>query len=557
MRLRAPISLYWKLLLSTSVAITILFGFTGWLVQKHAVDTIDRMLEDEVSASLRVYETLWESRAHNLKAISRVLSSMSDVRAAFGTGDGATIRDTAGDLWARVSDSDAVFLVTDPQGRVIASLGGAAGQSVEGQLRFVDSVRSRFPDQVSGFVFLRDRLYQMSVTPVYVESSPDPVLLNVLVAGYPIDKKIADQLKLSTGGSDFVFVSGNRVLASSMSSTGERYPSVTATSELLDLNGKAIGELRILRSLERAGHEIATLRRNIFLIYLVALIAGLLLTAMLAKRIVEPVQALDRAAAEVARQNYQYRVEARGQDEIGRLGATFNSMCDSIQSARAELIRQERIATIGQLSTSIVHDLRNPLAAIYGGAEMLVDGDLPPAQVKRLAANIYRASRNIQELLQELSDISSGKTDRTELCHLREVILAGFEPIRALAETAKVTVKIRVPDDLEVPLARARMERVFSNLLVNSVQAMRAGGAVEVSARRDDHSILVDITDNGPGIPSEIRDRLFQPFVTEGKKNGLGLGLALSRQTVLNHGGDLWLAGGTSQGAHFQMRLAL
>ncbi len=78
------------------------------------------------------------------------------------------------------------------------------------------------------------------------------------------------------------------------------------------------------------------------------------------------------------------------------LGATFNSMCASVQSARQELIRQERISTIGRMASSIVHDLRNQLASIYGGAEMMVDTDLSQAQVKRVAANIYKSSRRIQ-----------------------------------------------------------------------------------------------------------------------------------------------------------------
>ena len=129
------------------------------------------------------------------------------------------------------------------------------------------------------------------------------------------------------------------------------------------------------------------------------LLAGLGLSYLLAKRIVEPIKRLDRAASDIARQNYDSRVPVESQDELGRLAATFNAMSASIREAREELIRQERIATIGRLSTSIVHDLRNPLAAIYGGSEMLVDGDLPPPQVKRLALNIYRASRHIQELL--------------------------------------------------------------------------------------------------------------------------------------------------------------
>jgi hypothetical protein len=82
------------------------------------------------------------------------------------------------------------------------------------------------------------------------------------------------------------------------------------------------------------------------------------------------------------------------------------------------LIRQERISTIGHLSSSIVHDLRNPLAAIYGGAEMLVDGNLAPAHVKRLAANIYHASQRIQRMLQDLLNVSCGKSVASEPCRL-------------------------------------------------------------------------------------------------------------------------------------------
>ena len=100
-------------------------------------------------------------------------------------------------------------------------------------------------------------------------------------------------------------------------------------------------------------------------------------TYLVARKIMQPVAELDRAAAEIAKQNYDYRINVYSQDELGALGETFQSMCESIRAAREELIRRERIATIGQLSTSIVHDLRNPLAAIYAGAEMLVDSNLP------------------------------------------------------------------------------------------------------------------------------------------------------------------------------------
>jgi two-component system, NtrC family, C4-dicarboxylate transport sensor histidine kinase DctB len=111
-----------------------------------------------------------------------------------------------------------------------------------------------------------------------------------------------------------------------------------------------------------------------------------------------------------------------------------------------------------------------------------------------------------------------------------------------------------VPDGLECPMERARMERVFSNLFENAIEAMRSGGRISIGSEANGEDILVSVEDSGPGVSPALRGRLFQPFVTVGKKNGLGLGLALSRQTLLDHGGDLWLdANGT--GARFCLRL--
>src|SRR5262249_32173862 len=151
------------------------------------------------------------------------------------------------------------------------------------------------------------------------------------------------------------------------------------------------------------------------------ILAGVGLTYLLAKRLLQPVGALDRAAAEIGEGNYGVRIPVGSDDEIGRLTVTFNSMCASLSKAREDLIRQERISTIGRLSTSIIHDLRNPLAAIYGGAEMLVDADLSEQQTRRLAGNIYRASRQVQSLLQELADVTEGRSHAREICRLREI----------------------------------------------------------------------------------------------------------------------------------------
>src|ERR1700751_380136 len=119
----SSLSLLWKILLSTSIAITILFALTGWIVQEQVGRIASASLEQEVRGSFRAYDSLWKSRAEQLASVSLVLSRMPDVRAAFSTVDRNTIQDTAGEVWERISRPGAIFMVTDPHGVVLASLG--------------------------------------------------------------------------------------------------------------------------------------------------------------------------------------------------------------------------------------------------------------------------------------------------------------------------------------------------------------------------------------------------------------------------------------------------
>jgi signal transduction histidine kinase len=218
-------------------------------------------------------------------------------------------------------------------------------------------------------------------------------------------------------------------------------------------------------------------------------------------------------------------------------------------------IWQKRISSIGWLSTSIVHDLRNPLGTVFAGAEMLMHLDPASTQAKRLAANIYRAASRMRELLTDLAAVNCGNRSTLAICRIRDVIFAALEAGLPAAEKHSVQILTDVPDDLEMPLERSRIERVFFNVITNALEAMPHGGTIRIGARKADNCVLIAVEDTGPGIPRGIRDRLFEPFVTAGKDHGLGLGLALSRQTVLDHGGDMWTE--PAPGARFVIRLPL
>jgi signal transduction histidine kinase len=566
------LSILWKILLSTSVAITAVFAVAGWFAVNSATRATSESIQHEVRDSFQAYQSLWRSRTNRLASISAILSAMSDVRAAFGTGDAATIRDTAGELWSRVSDENAFFLVTTPDGRVIASLGKLPRDPLPGELPIVHDALAHFPAQVSGFLARGERLYFIAVTPVYVQATQGTALINVLVAGYDVDSGVAARLKDDTGGSEYIFLSRGRIVAAtlppadaaavapqldrpggSIRSRSAEYAPLIA--QLAGIDGTPVGQLAILRSFDDARRQIAMLRRNISLMWVIAMIAGLALTYVTARRIVEPIKELDRAAAQVVLQNYDCQVVAESDDELGRLARTFNAMCSSIRQGREELIRSERIATIGRLAASIVHDLRNPLAAIYGGTEMLLYSQLSEDQIQRLAGNMFRASIQVQGMLQDLLDVSRGKAGQVKECNLRELVAAVSDSLAPTAETRSVGIVLQVPDRLVLALDRRRIERVFLNLMGNALDAMPEGGTLTVSAAVEADSVLVEVRDTGPGIAPEVRGRLFQPFVTARKAGGLGLGLAMARQAVVDHGGDIWARSESGRGACFCFRL--
>ena len=207
------------------------------------------------------------------------------------------------------------------------------------------------------------------------------------------------------------------------------------------------------------------------------------------------------------------------------------------------------------LFSSIVHDLRNPLTAISAGTQMLMNCKLAPAEVKRLAANMDRAAGRMRELITDIACTLRGHKSVPDICNIRQVIAAAWESAVPATENHSIEISLEVPGEIDAPFVHSRLERVFFNILTNSLEAMPDGGRIRVGAVIAGNCALIDVEDSGPGVPSSIRGRLFEPFITAGKRNGLGLGLALSRQVVQDQGGDLWYE--PAAGARFVVCLRL
>jgi two-component system sensor histidine kinase ChvG len=165
--------------------------------------------------------------------------------------------------------------------------------------------------------------------------------------------------------------------------------------------------------------------------------------------------------------------------------------------------RRADISVLESFSLSILHDLRNPLAAICTAAELLMEADDGPVSVKRLATNIFRAAGRMRELLADLNSVACGNSPMTEMCDIGEVIAAASDAASATTKNDNVQILLEVSGGIELPLIRTLIERVFFKLIANSLEAMQASGRLRIGARKAANCVLIDLEDTGPGIPIE------------------------------------------------------
>lgn len=232
-----------------------------------------------------------------------------------------------------------------------------------------------------------------------------------------------------------------------------------------------------------------------------------------------------------------------------------------------ELIASERLAALGTMAGMLVHDLRGPMTLIRGWAETLVAGDVPPLEAAARARIIVEAVDRLERMTAETLDFARG----AEKLVLRSVPL-GILLAELAAGIEQELPGLCVERDFDVPGGRRggldvdKVRRAVSNVAANARDAMGGRGRLHFSARvaagADGAPDRLEIVlgDEGPGVPAEIRERVFEPFVTLGKKRGTGLGLAVARRFVEDHGGTLELlppAAAPAKGAAFRISLPL
>jgi signal transduction histidine kinase len=281
-----------------------------------------------------------------------------------------------------------------------------------------------------------------------------------------------------------------------------------------------------------------------------ALVFGAALVWTISSTITKPLSSLVAGVRALGRSDFEFPLRKGGRDEVAELTAAFGRMRADLQMSQRELLESERLATIGRMASSISHDLRHYLSAIFSNAEFLSDSRRGSSEKQELYEEIRTAVIQMNELIDSLLEFSRTRESlRLMPAHPEEAIQAAIHSIRLRPEFRNVTIEVTSTGTRSGAYDIKRLERAFHNVFLNACEAAQGeSGMIQVHVRELADKVEIRVIDNGRGIPEDHRDKIFEPFFTHGKANGTGLGLTIAQKIVQDHRGDLRIEKTSTQG---------
>ncbi len=281
----------------------------------------------------------------------------------------------------------------------------------------------------------------------------------------------------------------------------------------------------------------------------VVVVVGFVLVGRMLARLTSPIGDLMEAAGRVAEGDYAARVAERGPREVRSLARAFNAMAMRLQANEA---------TRRNLLADVTHELRTPLTVIQGNLEGLLDGvylrdDAHLSPILEETRVLARLVDDLRMLALAESGALKLQKEPTDLAVLLSEAAASF---RAQADAAGVTLSIETASDLPLlDLDPERMRQVLSNLIANALRYTPFGGMIRVHAENGGKHVTVSVSDSGPGIPRDNLPHVFDRFYKSDESRGMGLGLAIAKQLVTAHGGEISAQSEPGRGTTIQFTL--
>ena len=568
-RLRLRTKLELSLLLISS-----LLTCTTLVIVHHIVKTqVRSQIFEDLQNSVVTFRNVLQQRQSMRARSAGLIADIPTLKALMTSRDPVTIQDASGSIW-QVAGSD-LFLLADREGQVVALHTSAPGFTraiAQEQL-----VRHSERDEVATWWFGGGHLYEVFMQPIFFGSGAERGLLGVLAVGYEADERLAREVSRIAGSEvsiaygEVPIVSTLRPARESAMATVRRGARLTASPAEITLDGERFiastldldsstppaVRLTVLKSYDQAAAFLDRLTRLVLGLGIAAVVFGSVVLYFICLNFTRPLENLAAGVKALQAGDFSFPLESHSDDEVGVVSNAFGAMRRSLRQTQQKLLESERLATIGLMASSVSHDLRHPLTAILANAEFLSEGRLAGGAREDLYEEIRSAVYRMIDLIDSLLEFSRGRESlQSAQGNLRETIAHAVRAVQAHHQFAEV--KITVSGQCPVLcFDHRRMERAFYNLLLNACEAVPRDGRIEVSIAEASGAARVLISDNGPGIAAPIRDQLFRPFVSFGKENGTGLGLTIAHKILRDHGGELHLAGTSSQGTTFELTLPL
>lgn len=547
-----------KFLLSLALVSSGLTCATLLMVRRSVQVQLRKEIADDLRNSVAVFRNVQQQREVSLTHSAELLANLPSLKALMTTQDAATIQDASADIW-RLAPSD-LFVLANPAGKVLAvhtTFPGITQRAAQDLLK-----NSLGADQPSFWWYGAGRLYEVFLQPIYFGSPKEASLLGVLGVGHEISDSVATDIS-RIASSQVAFYYGNALVISTLQSGQEselaRFlpnPSDLSASGPRDIQlggeeflvttvqlapaAAPFVHLSVLKSFDKAAVFLDSLNRLLLVLGLIAILAGSVLVFLISEAFMKPLANLVAGVRALEKGDFAYPVASRSGDEVAELTAAFERMRSSLQRTQQELLGTERLATIGRMASSISHDLRHPLTAVVANAEFLCDKDLDASQREELYTEIRLAVDQLTDLVDSLLEFSQARESlRRVFGPVEDAVERAIHTVRAHSEFQGVDISICREGRCETWFDHKKVERVFANMLLNACEVVPLeSGKVEVNLRESKDGVEIRIADNGPGVAEPIQAKLFQPFTSYGKRNGVGLGLAISQKILRDHGGS-------------------
>jgi signal transduction histidine kinase len=550
-----------KFLLSLLLVSSCLTCATLWMVHRSIRLQLRKQIAEDLQNSVIVFRDFQRQREITLRQSAELLANLPSLRAFMTSRDAATIQDASGEIW-RLAPSD-VFVLANPVGKVLAiqtSVPGITRGTTEELLK--NSLKA---DQPSFWWYGAGHLYQVFLQPIYFGPAKNDNLLGVLCVGHEISEGLATELS-RIASSRVAFFYGDTLIVSTLqpeqqaelarlspnpSDISAPIPKEVrlgeeeflATTVELAPGVPPFVRLSVLKSYDKAAAFLDSLNGVLLGLGALAVMAGSSLIFLISNAFTKPLANLVSGVRALETGDFEYPLANRSGDELAEVTAAFERMRISLQNSQQELLGAERLATIGRVASSISHDLRHPLTAVVANAEFLCERDLDARQREELYGEIRAAVDQMTDLVDSLLEFSQARESLRRVFGPVETALErAIHTVRARPEFHLLDISVLREGKCETWFDQKKVERVFANLLLNACEAVPPqSGKIEINLREGKDVVEIRFMDNGPGVAELIRGRLFQPFTSYGKQNGIGLGLTISQKIFQDHGGDVCL----------------